>query len=52
VEAILIARRRSKLRDLKALQAIGVIASRAAPFVLLDGQRPSYQMRLFQSALV
>lgn len=47
VEAILAVRRRSRLRDLKELQATGVIATRAAPFVLLDGKRPSYQLRLF-----
>jgi predicted DNA-binding helix-hairpin-helix protein len=47
VEAILATRGRSRLRELKELQAVGVIASRAAPFVLLDGKRPSYQLRLF-----
>jgi predicted DNA-binding helix-hairpin-helix protein len=47
VEALLAARRRGRVRDLKELQATGVIASRAAPFVLLDGQRPAYQLHLF-----
>jgi predicted DNA-binding helix-hairpin-helix protein len=47
VEAILAARRKDKLRNLKDLQAIGVIASRAAPFVLLDGRRPPTQLPLW-----
>ena len=36
--AILRARRQSKLRDLSMLKKLGVIAERAAPYVLLDGQ--------------
>ena len=44
VQAILAARRQGKLRDLPDLRAIGVIASRAAPFVLLDGKRPTQQL--------
>ena len=47
VEAILAARRKGKLRELEDLQALGVISSRAAPFVLLDGKRPTWQMRLW-----
>jgi len=47
VEAILAARRKDKLRELQDLQALGVISSRAAPFVLLDGKRPMWQMRLW-----
>jgi len=47
VEAILSARRQGALRSLRDLQAIGVLASRAAPFVLLDGQRPAWQMSLW-----
>jgi len=46
-EAILAARRTGKLHDLRDLQAIGVIASRAAPFVLLDGKRPPQQLSLW-----
>jgi predicted DNA-binding helix-hairpin-helix protein len=46
-EAILAARRKGKLRDLRDLQAIGVIASRAAPFVLLSGKRPAHQLSLW-----
>jgi predicted DNA-binding helix-hairpin-helix protein len=44
--AIVQARRRSKLRDLRDLRALGVLANRAAPFILLDGHRPSYQTQL------
>jgi predicted DNA-binding helix-hairpin-helix protein len=47
VEAILKARRKGKLLDLKDLKSIGVIASRAAPFVLLDGKRPMRQLSLW-----
>jgi predicted DNA-binding helix-hairpin-helix protein len=47
VEAILNARRKGKLLDLKDLKSIGVIASRAAPFVLLDGKRPTRQLSLW-----
>jgi len=46
-EAILAARRRGRLRDLRDLQKIGVVAGRAAPFVLLDGRRPPQQLALF-----
>ncbi|MEJ5225171.1 MAG: helix-hairpin-helix domain-containing protein, partial [Anaerolineales bacterium] len=44
--AILAARRSGKLRDLSALKALGVLTERAAPFVLLDGQRPARQLAL------
>jgi predicted DNA-binding helix-hairpin-helix protein len=47
VDAILQARRKGKLLDLKDLKAIGVIASRAAPFVLLNGKRPMLQLSLW-----
>jgi predicted DNA-binding helix-hairpin-helix protein len=46
-EAILRARRQSKLRDLSVLKKLGVIAERAAPYVLLDGQRAPSQIPLF-----
>ncbi len=45
--AIESARRWGVLRELTDLKAIGVNPSRPAPFVLLDGRRPSYQLRLF-----
>jgi len=47
VEAILVARRQSTLRDLKDLKTLGVIVARAAPFVLLNGRRPSWQLSLW-----
>ena len=47
VTSILASRQYNKLRDLSDLKAIGVNANRPAPFVLLDGRRPSYQLRLF-----
>jgi predicted DNA-binding helix-hairpin-helix protein len=47
VAAILAARRRGTLRDLKDLRALGVVASRAAPFILLNGRQPARQMSLF-----
>jgi predicted DNA-binding helix-hairpin-helix protein len=45
--SILHARRRGKLRDLQDLRRIGVVTTRLAPFVLLDGRRPPQQLRLF-----
>jgi len=45
--AILNARRQNKLRSLEDLRALGIIAARAAPFILLDGRRPAYQPSLF-----
>ncbi len=46
-EAILRARRTGKLRDLRDLRALGVLAARAAPFILLDGHMAAHQPRLF-----
>ena len=45
--AILNARRQNRLRSLEDLKALGVVASRAAPFILLDGHRPTFQPGLF-----
>jgi predicted DNA-binding helix-hairpin-helix protein len=45
-DAILQARRQSKLRDISALKKLGILAERAAPFLLLDGRRAVYQMNL------
>lgn len=47
VEAILRARRAGTLSDLRDLKKIGVLADRAAPFILLNGKAPTQQMRLF-----
>ncbi len=44
VTAILAARRISALKDLSALSRLGIQAERAAPFILLDGKRPSHQL--------
>jgi predicted DNA-binding helix-hairpin-helix protein len=46
-EAILQARRAGKLRDLSVLKKLGILAARAAPFVLLDGKQPATQPSLF-----
>jgi len=46
-EAILKARGYRKLHDLSELRKLGVIAERAAPYVLLDGRRPMQQLKLF-----
>jgi predicted DNA-binding helix-hairpin-helix protein len=35
------------LRSMEDLKALGVYASRAAPFILIDGHRPPQQMALF-----
>jgi len=44
--AILQARRQGALRALRDLRALGVLANRAAPFILLDGTRPAFQAHL------
>ena len=46
-DAILRARRVGKLRDLAALKKLGVMTTRAAPFVVLDGRRPERQSVMF-----
>ena len=46
-EAIVNARRLNKLRDLSSLKKLGIIAERAAPYVLLDGRKAAAQMILF-----
>ena len=47
VDVILRDRRKGRLRELNDLRKLGVIASRAAPFILLDGRRPAYQLPLW-----
>jgi len=39
-------RREGKFRSLSDLQKVGVVAKRAAPFILLNGRRPPYQLSL------
>jgi len=46
-DTILRERRTGHLRELTDLRKLGVAASRAAPFVLLDGRRPAYQLPLW-----
>lgn len=45
VETLLAARREGRLRDLIHLRQLGILADRAAPFILLDGRRPNYQLQ-------
>src|SRR5687767_13677204 len=46
-DAILVARRTSKLRDITALHRLGIVIARVAPFVLLDGRRADQQLVMF-----
>ncbi len=45
-DSIIQARRTGRLRDISSLKKLGVLAERAAPFVLLDGRRAAFQMSL------
>ncbi|MGQ0603055.1 MAG: radical SAM protein [Anaerolineales bacterium] len=45
-EAIIIARRQGKLRELGDLKQLGILAARAAPFILLNGRQPARQLAL------
>jgi len=47
VDAILNARKTGSLRELRDLKSLGVLAGRAAPFILLAGKRPVAQLALF-----
>ena len=47
VSRILQERTQAPMRTLRALRGTGAVAARAAPFVLLDGRRPDYQLRLW-----
>jgi predicted DNA-binding helix-hairpin-helix protein len=46
-DSILNARRLGKLRDLSALKKLGILAERAAPYLLMDGRKPAAQLALF-----
>jgi predicted DNA-binding helix-hairpin-helix protein len=46
-DAILKARRGSKLRDLTTLKKLGIVTTRVAPFILLDGKRAESQLSMF-----
>lgn len=45
--AIVKARRQGALRSLADLQKLGVRTGHAAPYILLDGKRPNFQLSLF-----
>lgn len=47
--ALLSARRQQRIQDLSQLKKLGVQAGRAAPFILLNGRRPTQQLTLFTS---
>lgn len=46
-DRIIDVRRETRLRDLAQLSRLGVVVARAAPYVLLDGQRPPGQRSLW-----
>jgi predicted DNA-binding helix-hairpin-helix protein len=46
-DSILAARRFGKLSDMTSLRKMGASTKRAAPFILLDGRKPSYQRSLW-----
>ena len=46
-DAILRTRRTAKLRDLTTLRKLGIVITRVAPFILLDGRRAESQMVMF-----
>ena len=46
-DAILRARRAGKLKDLASLKKLGIVTTRAAPFVVMDGRRPERQGVMF-----
>ncbi len=46
---ILNARRKGKIKELNHLKSLGVNATRPAPYILLDGKRPTYQLPLFNT---
>ena len=47
VSRILRVRQQACFRSLSELHKTGAVAGRAAPFVLLDGKRPDYQLKLW-----
>jgi predicted DNA-binding helix-hairpin-helix protein len=47
VETILRLRRQARIRDLSVLRKMGVRVDRAAPFLLLDGRRTTFQPAMF-----
>ena len=49
VKAILVARRKNPFKQMEDLRRVGVQTNRAAPFILLNGRRPAFQMALWDS---
>jgi predicted DNA-binding helix-hairpin-helix protein len=47
VDKLLRERRHGRLRDLRDLRKLGIVAQRTAPFILLDGHRPPRQLTLW-----
>jgi predicted DNA-binding helix-hairpin-helix protein len=45
-KSILHARKLSKLKDISQLKRLGILADRAAPYIVLDGKRPAQQLEL------
>jgi predicted DNA-binding helix-hairpin-helix protein len=46
-QAIINIRRQQVLGDLSTLYKLGITASRAAPFIIMNGMRPEFQLTLF-----
>jgi predicted DNA-binding helix-hairpin-helix protein len=46
-QAILRARRQTKIRDVSTLSKMGILAERAAPYLLFEGRRAVFQLALF-----
>jgi predicted DNA-binding helix-hairpin-helix protein len=46
-DAILRARRIAKLKDLTSLKKLGIVTTRIAPFILMDGRRVDAQLKMF-----
>ncbi len=47
-QAIVRARRQTKIQDVTSLKKMGLLAERAAPYLLFDGRRATYQPVLFE----
>jgi predicted DNA-binding helix-hairpin-helix protein len=45
-ETIIAARKHRKLQNSHQLRTLGILSKRAAPFILLNGKKPSHQLRL------
>ena len=44
---IIALRRHHRLRDISSLRKLGISPERAAKFILIDGQKPAHQLKLF-----